>query len=69
MNQIDEGLWLILPILLSGIAGIYLLISSLFSHIGAAKHRDEKKLHVFVGTVLSLSVLLTFAAIWRGSGV
>lgn len=77
MNEIYDGFWLLLPILLSGAAGIGLLFSSLFSHIrmradGAGEKHDaegrhmEKKLHVFVGAVLVLSVLLTFAAVWPG---
>ncbi|MCM1173770.1 MAG: proton-conducting membrane transporter [Blautia sp.] len=68
MNQVCEGLRLLLPVLLSGAAGMGLLVSSFFSHVRMCGEGEEKrgKLHVFVGTALLLSVLLTFAAIWPG---
>ena len=66
MNEIYDGFWLLLPILLSGAAGIGLLFSSLFSHIRMRADGAGEKLHVLVGAVLVLSVLLTFAAVWPG---
>ena len=56
MNEIYDGFWLLLPILLSGASGIGLLL----------KREAGKRLHLFVGVVLVLSVGLMFAAVWPG---
>ena len=53
MNEIYDGFWLLLPILLSGASGIGLLL----------KREAGKRLHLFVGVVLVLSVGLMFAAV------
>lgn len=90
MSWFDEGLWLLLPILLSGISGIGLIGSSFLEHIhirenvakkknptvsmedgkqtavAGVMHGGERKLHVFTGLILCVSVLLAFAAIYPG---
>lgn len=85
MNEIYDGFWLLLPILLSGTAGIGLLCASFYAHIHMRsegerqtvgtvagedvkeeEHHAGRKLHLFVGAVLVLSVGLMFAAVWPG---
>lgn len=92
MNEIYDGFWLLLPILLSGTAGIGLLCASFYAHIHMRTEGEQqkagreveqdvrearqdskeeeryagRKLHLFVGAVLVLSVGLMFAAVWPG---
>lgn len=92
MNGIYDGFWLLLPILLSGTAGIGLLCASFYAHIHMRTEGEQqkagreveqdvrearqdskeeeryagRKLHLFVGAVLVLSVGLMFAAVWPG---
>lgn len=93
MNWLGKGFGLLLPIVLSGGAGICLVCSSFLEHIrqkeketaadctsgeeyasgsgnekklscAGAELDDGRRLHVFVGLILGISVFLTFAAIW-----
>lgn len=78
MNWIGEGLGLLLPVLLSGGAGIWLVCSSFLEHIRVREKGTEeekhvpgtgnKELHFLVGAVLVVSVFLAFAAVWPGAG-
>lgn len=72
--------WFLLPVLISILAGAFLLVLSFREHLaqtrgdetGAGKAEGEagicgrKRLHIFVMTVLGLSALLTLAAVWSG---
>ncbi|MDD6812202.1 MAG: proton-conducting transporter membrane subunit [Lachnospiraceae bacterium] len=67
--------WILLPILLSGMTGIGLLLSSLRGHIRnkeenvAEKSMADKslfRLHLLVGIVLVISVVLALLAAWSG---
>ncbi len=68
MNRLFDSLWIMLPVLLSSISGIYLLVSSFLSHIGKGGQKSvempERKLHIFVGTVLLISVITALIIVW-----
>lgn len=68
MNRLFDSLWIILPMLLSLLSGIYLLVSSFLSHVGKGGEKNgkasEKKLHIFVGTVLLISVITALLIVW-----
>lgn len=68
MNRLFDSLWIMLPVLLSSISGIYLLISSFLSHVGKGGQESgkmpERKLHIFVGTVLLISVITALMIVW-----
>ena len=68
MNRLFDSLWIMLPVLLSSISGIYLLVSSFLSHIGKGERESgevpEKNLHIFVGVVLLISVITALVIVW-----
>ncbi|MCM1038306.1 MAG: proton-conducting membrane transporter [Ruminococcus sp.] len=69
MERFTDSVWMLAPVLLSGIGGIALLLSSFLSHIretGKEREQDAslRKLHILVGTVLTISVILALAAVW-----
>ena len=69
MKWFAEGFGLLMPIVLSGAAGIWLVCSSFLEHVrGSKEPYGGRKLHVLVGVVLASAVILTFAVIWPKAG-
>lgn len=68
MNRLFDSLWIMLPFLLPAISGSYLLASSFLQHIRQEDEKNGKmsgrRLSVFVGTVLFLSVLTALVTVW-----
>ncbi len=68
MNRLFDSLWIMLPVLLSLVSGVSLLVSSFLSHIGKGGQESvempERKLHIFVGTVLLISVIAALVIVW-----
>ena len=88
MEEFTDSVWMLAPVLLSGISGICLLLSSFLSHIrktengkvsgeeneaGADVGEDRKaegldnslkKLHILVGTILTISVIAALVSVW-----
>ncbi len=69
------NIWIILPIMLSAAAGIYLLVSSFAEHLKRTDGRDnfhnltkeqQKKLHTFTGCALLCTAILALGAAWSG---
>ena len=61
--------WFLLPVLISVLAGIFLLLVSFRKHLGQEEERRlqrRRELHVFVMTVLGAAAVLTLAAAWSG---
>lgn len=76
MNQDLISWCMILPVLISGAAGVGLLLSSFLSHIKIEGGKGDvpadkealKKLHCFVMAVLMVSVFIALCAVWMGDG-
>lgn len=69
MKWFAEGFGLLMPIVLSGAAGIWLVCSSFLEHVrGSKEPYGGRKLHMLVGVVLASAVFLTFAVIWPKAG-
>lgn len=78
MEEFTDYVWMLAPVLLSGISGICLLLSSFLSHIRETKdeqgvcgeqkaentEKSLKELHILVGIVLTVSVILALTAVW-----
>ena len=72
MNRFIDYLWMLFPMLLSGISGICLLLSSFREHIrmtekGVVEETEDtvrKRLHIFVGIILFLSVVSALVTVW-----
>ncbi|MDD6615272.1 MAG: proton-conducting transporter membrane subunit, partial [Lachnospiraceae bacterium] len=61
--------WFLLPVLISVLAGIFLLLLSFGKHLrqeSESSRPGRRELHVFVMTVLGISAVLTLAAAWSG---
>lgn len=66
--------WILLPVFLPAIAGIYLLLASFRAHLGKTNGSDDyslgeeerHKLHLFTGTVLVISAVLAIVAAFGG---
>lgn len=71
MNQDLISLCMMLPVLLSGIVGVGMLLSSYLNKIKSSsdtKNISNVRLHCFVIVVLMLSVLSALYAVWSGEG-
>lgn len=79
MDAFIEGMKMFAPVLLSGMSGIGLLFSSFRSHIRETENGSEnaenkespadtadslKKLHIFVGIVLTVAVIMALVSVW-----
>lgn len=58
--------WILLPVFLPAIAGIFLLLTSFREHLGKTSDPDIHKLHLFTGAVLVVSAVLAIAAAFGG---
>ena len=78
MDAFIEGMKMFAPVLLSGMSGIGLLFSSFRSHIRETENGSEnaenkespadtadslKKLHIFVGIVLTVAVIMALVSV------
>ncbi|MCM1089053.1 MAG: hypothetical protein NC419_12935 [Muribaculaceae bacterium] len=64
MNQWIDGLWMLLPVLLSAASGVGLLLSRHKERQDGAQ--SKKRLHLLVGAVLFLAAMLAVTATWGG---
>lgn len=61
---------MMLPVIISGVSGIALLLSSFLDHMRMKAEKEEAagKLHALVAALLSVSVVIALYAVWSGEG-
>ena len=60
--------WILLPVFIPAISGIFLLLASFREHLGKMEEGEDenRRLHLFVGVILIVSAVLALYAAWSG---